>query len=328
MLTLRQHAMVSGGLFVLILAMAWGGNALEASGIIKDPQRWQTPMQILFFSLFILFAFSLVPTMVRAFVAGQRAIGNGEKPLIGFFARHQLAIVCTIWGLWIAGFVVALPTMIRSGFFTDPGGSSKPGDQDDGIARQIARMPVQGTLVAAPGMTVEEMVRGSTLTIRQGANAALPEEPVYAGGAIFNYRVAGTAIEFPRCRYYFISTYTHDHSRIESINIGTASAKMSRAQLDAANADLRARLAADGWLTGHEVYRTEEDQQLHGGRTRGDEGRLWLKGDITLDIGQRRLDDPKADEDAGAGEWIQFVQLYRRRDYPSIERYVFAPPHQ
>src|SRR5579884_4824 len=103
MLTLRQHAMLSGGLFVLILAMAWGGNALEASGIIKDPQRWQTPMRIVFFSLFIVFAFSLIPTMVKAFVAGQVSIGNGDKALIRFLHRHQLAIVCTIWGLWIAG---------------------------------------------------------------------------------------------------------------------------------------------------------------------------------------------------------------------------------
>jgi len=64
-----------------------------------------------------------------------------------------------------------------------------------------------------------------------------------------------------------MSTYTHDESRVESINIGTSPSKLTRAQLEAIDADLRARLKADGWLTGHEVYRTEEDQTLHGGKT-------------------------------------------------------------
>jgi len=66
---------------------------------------------------------------------------------------------------------------------------------------------------------------------------------------------------------------------------------------------------------------------LHGGKTRGPEGKLWLKGDTTLDIEERRLDDPVAGEDpATAGQWIQYVDLDTRKDFPSIERYVFAPP--
>ncbi len=325
MLSLRRHLMISGGLLGLMVLLGWGGTALEASGYLKDPQRLQTPMRIFFFTIFIVFAFSLIPTMIKLFLAGQGSVGNADKPLIRLIDRHQVGIVWGFWIIWIAGFMVALPTMIRSGFFTDSGGSNTVSNHDDEIAREIAAMPVQGTLVAAPGMKVQDMISGSTLKIT-GTNPALGN-PRYVGGAIFNFRVAGTAIEFPRCRYYLITTFTHDPGRIESINVGTAPAKMTRAQLNAANAALRALLKADGWLTGHEVYRDEQDRQLHGGKTRGEEGKLWLKGGTILDIEQRRLDDPKPGEDqATAGEWIQYVDLRTRKDYPWIERYVFAPP--
>ncbi len=327
MFSLRTHALISGGLFALIIGMAIIGNALQASGVIKHPEALQTPMKIIFFTLFIVFAFSLVPTMVKAFIAGQGTIGNADKGLIKLIERHQIAVIFGIWGIWILGSAVALPTMIRSGFFTDLGGgtASSPAtttDSDAEIAKQIASTPVQGTLVAAPGMTIADIRTGSTLKIDPAVGL-----PVYAGGAIFNFRIPGTGIEFPRCRYYYISTLTRDPSRIESINVGTAQAKMTRAQLDAANADVRARLKADNWQTGHEVYRDAEDQQLHGGATRGPEGKLWLKFDTIVNIEERRLDDPKPGEDpATAGEWIQYVDLSTRAGYPNIDRYVFAPP--
>ena len=328
MFSLRAHALISGSLFALIIAMAIVGNAIQASGVIKHPEALQTPMKIIFFTLFIVFAFSLIPTMVKAFVAGQGAIGNADKGPIKLIERHQLAVIYGIWGIWILGFAVALPTMIRSGFFTDLGGgtasSTVPTDSDAEIAKQIASTPVQGTLVAAPGMTIADMRSGSSLKIDPAVGL-----PVYAGGAIFNFRIAGTGIEFLRCRYYYISTLTKDPSRIDSVNVGTAQAKMTRAQLDAANANLRARLKADHWLTGHEVYRDAEDQQLHSGATRGPEGKLWLKFDTIVHIEERRLDDPQPGEDpATAGEWIQYVDLSTRAGYPYIERYVFAPPEQ
>ena len=324
MYSLRTHAMISGGLLAFIILMAIAGNALQASGLIKNPAALQTPAKIIFFTVFLAFAFSLVPTMIKFFLAGQASIGNAQKAPIRFIEAHQVGLIWCFWLLWVAGLAVALPTMIRTGFFTDLGGSdAATSASDQKLAREIARMPVQGTLVAAPGMTTADMIRGSSLK----TNPAVAGEALYAGGAIFDFRVAGTAIDFQRCRYYYISTYTKDQAHIEAINIGTSPRKYTRAELEAANAALRARLKADSWLTGHEVYRDEEDQQLHGGKTRGPEGDLWLKNGITLHIEARRLDDPKPDEDpATAGDWIQYVDLRTRDGYPYIERYEFAPP--
>ena len=340
MFSTRTHAKISGALFALMLVLGWGGNALQASGVIKHPESLETPMKIIFFTIFIAFAFSMIPTMVKLFLAGQASIGNADKGPIRLLERHQLAVIYGIWGIWILGFAIALPTMIRSGFFTDLGGgnaassgtadatSTSNANSDAEIAKQIASMPVQGNLVAAPGMMVADMVRGSSLKINQMVGQLpMSAGATYSGGAIFNFRIAGTGIEFPRCRYYYVTTDSHDPNRIESINVGTASAKMTRAQLEAANAALRVRLEGDNWQTGHEVYRDAEDQQLHSGATRGPEGKLWLKGDTVVDIEARRLDDPQPGEDsATAGEWIQFVELSTRADYLNIDRYVFAPP--
>jgi len=316
MLSLRAHAIISGGILAAMLLLGWGASALQSAGIPKDPARMETPMKILFFALFVLFAFSMVPTMVKLFVAGQSVIGNADKPLVGFVGRHQAGVTWALWIVWVAGLSVAMPAMMRAGFFS---ASPQSDSRDRELAEQIARMPVDGTLVAAPGMTVARMLGESSLKI----NPDVPGKPVYAGGAIFNFRIAGTGIELPRCRYYFIDTYTADPARIRGINVGTSQAKMTRAEVDAADAALRAKLKADGWLAGHEVYRTEEDRALHGGRLRGEAGRVWLKGDVVMAIERRRLDDPVEGEGADAGEWIQFIDLRTRRDYPSIERYEF-----
>ncbi|MGO9061806.1 MAG: hypothetical protein ACLQU2_31215 [Candidatus Binataceae bacterium] len=194
MYSLRTHAKISGGLFLLILVMGWGGTALQAFGVVKHPEQFQTPIRIVFFTIFLVFAFSLVPTMVKLFLAGQATIGNAGKGPIKFLDRHQVGVIWGFWIVWGAGLAIALPTMIRAGFFTDLGGSSSASRADDRSAREIARMPVQGTLLAAPGMTVDQMIRGSSLKIAHGTNSMVPSQPLYAGGAIFNFHVAGTGI--------------------------------------------------------------------------------------------------------------------------------------
>lgn len=111
------------------------------------------------------------------------------------------------------------------------------------------------------------------------------------------------------------------------MSIGTSPDKVTRAELDAANAELRKRLGADGWLTAHREYVTEEQQQLHGGETRSEDGWIWQMDDTILHIMNRRMDDEAPGEDkATAGEWIQYVDLSERKSYPDYEKCIFAPP--
>ena len=74
-----------------------------------------------------------------------------------------------------------------------------------------------------------------------------------------------------------------------------------------------------------ELRVTEEDRELHEGRERGPEGDMWLKDGIVLDIERKRMDEAIEGEPAGAGEFIQVISLWGVEDYPSIERFEFAP---
>jgi len=284
---------ISGGLFGAILLAVIVGDAIIASGAVANPTAFETPAKIVFFTLFVAFGFSLVPLMVAIVLGGLDLIGKGLKaqPFQPLISRPGW-IVWPIWALMALGLTVALPAAIRAGFFAQD--EAMPAAQSERAAAEaIARMPVQGTLVAAPGMPIARVISASSLKVQRGSKSELFNGAQYGGAAIFSYRIAGSATTFARCRYYYITTYARDPARIATINVGISAEKMSRATLDATDRDIRARLASDGWKRS---------------------GRLWLRSGSVLDLRSRRLDDPVFGENrATAGEWIQYVELREAR---------------
>jgi hypothetical protein len=311
----RTFAWLCGGSFAALLIVGWGGNILQTSGVIRDPDSLKYPFLAVMFGLLLVFAISAIPLMVGAVLGFQRSIGNENVPLIRSALSGQNIIVFAIWGLMAAGAAIAIPAAIMNGALDTVGPTTASGETPG---------PSQGTLVAAPGMTFAEMARQSSLKIDIATRAPITSS-VGAGG-VFDYRIPASGMLFRNCRYYFVSPYTRAPDRIEAVNIGLSPHTVSRADLERADAALRTQLAADGWLTGHEEYRDEEDRTLHGGATRGPDGKLWLKNDMVLSLDSRRMDEPAAGEDANtAGKWIQFIGLRQRADYPFIQRYAFAP---
>jgi hypothetical protein len=312
MFSLRTHAIICGVLFAFLIGIPTIGNALQVAGVAPLSSRYGLAFMIFYFGLFLAFGLSAIPVIVMTVLRGQAKIGDGA-PFEGL-VRHQDKIIWAMWILVLAGTAVAIPAAIKGGLFDRTAQSAPEGTSE------IADSAVsEGTLVARPGMALADMARRSTLKLDIS-------HATVSGGAVFDLEIPDSGIVLRRCRYYFVSTHTHDPKRIEAVNVGTLPRKVSRAELERADADLSARLRADGWLAGHEEYRDEQDRQLHGGATRGPEGSMWLKNGIVLDIGARRMDDPVDGEDrATAGEWIQTVDLWARDDYPYIGRYAFAP---
>ena len=307
MFSLKTHAIITGGLFAAIVVMAAAGSVLHDQGWLADSSTSQFAARIIFFGLFLAFAFSTIPCGLKLVLAGQIALGNGDVGLVRAVAANQTRIVIGFWLFCGLGLAIAIPAALQDGFM-----GYTPGPPP-------ALASSQGTLVAAPGMDVDDMKRRSSLKIKGAADS------VFADGGVFDITIGDTGFTFSGCRYYFITTSSRDRQQIDMMSIGTSSRKGSRAELEAANAALRARLAAGGWLAGHEVYRDEQDRRLHGGAARGPAGAMWLKGETVLHILERRMDDRKPDEPSDAGEWIQFVDLGRRTNWPWIERYVFEP---
>jgi hypothetical protein len=307
MLRLRTHAWICFSFLLALLALGWGGALLvDGLGLAAPSPPWNWLLLALLFALVLGFAFSAVPVMVLLVTGVQARIGSPAAVLAT--PRWQNAIVYLLWALMAAGTAIAVPAAFLLGAFDEFGAGLDPGAS-------------RGTLVARPGMSIDEVKRASSLPID-----AKDDSPAIGEGVVFDFRIAGTGIVLPRCRYYFASTDSHERTRIEGMSIGASLHKDTRAAVDRADAALRRTLAADGWRAGHEVYRTEEDRALHGGAERGPEGDLWLKDGMVLNIERKRMDEAKDGEVADAGEFIQVVSLWAQADYPFIERFEFAPP--
>lgn len=74
---------------------------------------------ILWFGVFLLIGFGAVPMMIKLFVHLQMKIGNGEHAVIRWLDAHRWPMTFAFWGVFALGLLVALPTMLREGFF-DP----------------------------------------------------------------------------------------------------------------------------------------------------------------------------------------------------------------
>jgi hypothetical protein len=115
MFSLKTHAIIFGSIVFAI--MAWGviGNMLHAYTDV--PITATTTGNVIFFLGFLTLGLSAVPLMVKLFLAGQVAIGNGNARMIQFMIAHQTAIVFGVWAFFLLGTVMAMPDMIKSGFF-------------------------------------------------------------------------------------------------------------------------------------------------------------------------------------------------------------------
>jgi len=307
MFSLRTHVIISAVLLGLLILIPVVGNALAPAGVqVLGP--FTRVFQVFYLGLFLAFGLSMIPVIVKTVLGAQVRFGNQDKAPVAAAIRHQNKIIWVMIGLIVAGSAIAIPAMILDGGF-DTGAKQAP---DLG--------PNLGTLRAAPNMAVTDVIKQSSLKVEPTS----PGVPL-AGAGNFDFEIPGSGMRFANCRYYFMSTFSDDRTRIEGMSVGTSATEAARGDIEKENASLRTRLDADGWLTGHEVYRSEDDQTLHGGAKEGPEGDTWLRNGVVLDIRSKRMDDPAPGEDAKTGgKWIQYVELWAERTSPGIERYEFA----
>lgn len=118
MLSLRAHSIISGCLFAALILVAIGGAVLQATEVIPQRDEPWLPAIALVFGLFLAFGFSLVPVMVMLVLGFHKKVGQADaQPIKGLIAARNV-IVWTMWALMAAGLVVALPAMMRDGFFS------------------------------------------------------------------------------------------------------------------------------------------------------------------------------------------------------------------
>ena len=121
MLSYRAHLMICLGLLGALIAVAVGGNALAAAGVLTDPDAIRLPGLILVFGLFLAFGFSTVPVMVMSVLGAGRPGADADPEAARGLATVQKIVIWLLWALMAAGLVVALPAAIQAGFFSPEG---------------------------------------------------------------------------------------------------------------------------------------------------------------------------------------------------------------
>ncbi len=126
MFSLRTHAIICGSLFATMFILAAGGNALIAAGVFRQPATPNLVAMALFFALFLACGFSAVPVIVMLVLRVQTQLGNERIEAIRRVVAAQTVIIWAIWGLMLAGTVIAVPAAIMNGALSaQPAGPSQ-----------------------------------------------------------------------------------------------------------------------------------------------------------------------------------------------------------
>jgi len=103
---------------VILILSAIIGNILESNGTFgKLSPIAVSAVKVFYFTLFCVLAFSLIPLVISYFIAMQIKIGNGDVAVIKWIQDHQRGVIFGFWAFCIIGMCIALPTIIRAGFF-------------------------------------------------------------------------------------------------------------------------------------------------------------------------------------------------------------------
>lgn len=318
MLSMRAWALIFACALLATILLASFGKVFESSRPVDQRAALQLPAMIVFFALFVIMGFSGLALMIKLLVAGQRWMGNEAHPFVRFLVAHETGIILGFFALCGVGLVIAIPAAMSDGFF---------GREAQAWLARWFRGSSTGVLVADIGMNLDEIRRRSTIKVPEGTRSSLTGSRTVIAEMVFDFQIGDTGARFPESRYFFMVTRKHDDPRLESMNIGISPEALPRAEFDEFRRKVQARFRADGWASGRFVYRTAEEQRLHGGVTSSGEGNFWLKGDTVVSFEPKRVDDQQRDEDPKtAGKWILALSLWDRATSSTYQRLEFTAP--
>jgi hypothetical protein len=108
-MNIKPYLIILCSSFALVIIVAVVSNILESNGILSEEKigpRGTTAIQAVFFVLFMVIAFTIVPPFVRLFIVMQLKIGNGEFVFVKWFVAHEQAVVYGFWSILVAGLCI------------------------------------------------------------------------------------------------------------------------------------------------------------------------------------------------------------------------------
>ena len=110
-MAVRTWGIVAAASVAVMVAASIIGGILEKRGPVPDSVKAGVIATAI--GAFVVLAIAIPPLALRAFLAGQVAIGNAELPLVAFLLRHETNVVRGFWVLMAAGLAIAAPVILR-----------------------------------------------------------------------------------------------------------------------------------------------------------------------------------------------------------------------
>ena len=114
-MNVKPYIVIAAASFGLMIVGSIIGGILGSRGYASNPQLEKTVLMI-YCVLFLALGFAAVPILLRLFTTLQARIGNGELPPIRLIRNHEFVISCWVWGIFLLGLIIALPTVIKDWF--------------------------------------------------------------------------------------------------------------------------------------------------------------------------------------------------------------------
>jgi hypothetical protein len=293
---LRVFAWSWAGLLVLLLV----GTVIEPR---LPPANIPTAQHALLALVLPLFAIQLVcipPLLARLITAQQEKAGNVN--LAQNLNSGARFFVYFLWGVWgLGGLAVGGYFLLSSDLLTSHRST--------------------GTLYLEIGETIDH--------IRQKSTVPFPKEPpktgFYVGQDPFDLQLGAGGPLLTGCRYYWVTTKdSGDGARALDANVGISSKKAPKLEIDRSIRELGGKFAQSGWARGRYDYSLSDHPDWHRGSTDWD-GYLWSRGNTFVRFMTRRMDDPKPDEAADAGEFIIYAEI-DSLEHHRAKDLIFTPP--
>jgi len=114
-MNIKLYIVIAASAFGLMIVGSIIGGILGARGYTSNPQLEKT-MLMIYGILFLALGFASVPILLRVFTTLQARIGNGELPPIRWIRKNEFVISCSVWGIFLLGMIIALPTAFKDWF--------------------------------------------------------------------------------------------------------------------------------------------------------------------------------------------------------------------
>ena len=114
-MNIKPYIVIAASAFGLMIVGSIIGGILGARGYTSNPQLEKT-MLMIYGILFLALGFALMPILLRVFTTLQARIGNGELPPIRWIRKNEFVISCCVWGIFLLGLIIALPTALKDWF--------------------------------------------------------------------------------------------------------------------------------------------------------------------------------------------------------------------